>query len=75
MSGQSEPSTSQSTQPGRDEVTKGQRDICPFAQCERPSHHASKMATPASCAREFPTKLHADRDKLFCTSCNVVLNL
>ncbi|XP_034639954.1 CGG triplet repeat-binding protein 1-like [Trachemys scripta elegans] len=74
MSGQSEPSTSQSSQPCPDVVTKGQRDICSFAQCEPSSHHAAKTATPASRAREFPTKLHVDGDKLFCTSCNVVLN-
>uniref|UniRef100_H3A916 U1-type domain-containing protein n=1 Tax=Latimeria chalumnae TaxID=7897 RepID=H3A916_LATCH len=48
--------------------------ICSFGRRERPSHHASKTATPASRAREFPEKLHADGDKLFCTSCNVVLN-
>uniref|UniRef100_A0A8C3RRD2 U1-type domain-containing protein n=1 Tax=Chelydra serpentina TaxID=8475 RepID=A0A8C3RRD2_CHESE len=28
----------------------------------------------SSRARKFPTKLHADVDKLFCTLCNVVLN-
>uniref|UniRef100_A0A8C3FHY5 Uncharacterized protein n=1 Tax=Chrysemys picta bellii TaxID=8478 RepID=A0A8C3FHY5_CHRPI len=74
MSGQSEPSISQSIQPGPDEGTKEQRDIRSFAQHEWPSQHASKTATPASSAREFPTKLHADGDKLFCTLCNVVLN-
>uniref|UniRef100_A0A452H1T2 Uncharacterized protein n=1 Tax=Gopherus agassizii TaxID=38772 RepID=A0A452H1T2_9SAUR len=32
------------------------------------------LTTPASCAQEFPTKLHADGAKLFCTLCSVVLS-